>query len=143
MKYMLIVLLTFCFTMQNAFAYDMWNLNWKGAKKNLCSLNIQRAVWLSYSPGNAHHWMVYADKTSSNIEIWDVIIITKHNKALKNNKWGWKYGHVAIATDIDYINWKVYMYDWPNAYWFWTKIENIDWVISETKLIEIWANNIK
>ena len=65
-------------------AYDFWNLNWKGAKKNMCSSNIQKAIGLNFSPGNAKDWIKHTDKTNEDYIpiLWDIAVIDKHNYTL-------------------------------------------------------------
>lgn len=123
-----------------AYSYDTSQLNWKWARKNICSVNVQKAIGLKWSPGNATDWQRFGDKSNKDIVVGDVIVIGKHNKVLKSHKWGWMYGHVAIAKEVK--DGRVLMYDGPNAYSFWTSIENIDAVISEEKMIELGAKNI-
>lgn len=138
MKYIIWILILLISS--QSYAYDLDNLNWKGAKKNLCSINVQRAIWLSWNPWNAHQWMSLVDKHDNPV-IWDVAVVDRHSKLLRWHKMGYMYWHVAIVKDIN--DWKVLLTDWPYAYTFWVKIENIDWFISENKLIELNAHNIK
>lgn len=125
-------------------AYDFLKLDWSWSKKNMCSSNIQKAIWLDYSIWNAKDWIKHTDKTNENyIPIpWDIAVIDKHNYTLRNHKMGWTYWHVWIIWDIDYINKELWMYDWPNAYYIKRKFQDIDGYITESKMKELGANNI-
>lgn len=106
-------------------------------KKNWCAKNTRIAFWIYKSMWNAHEWTKYIDTKTP--KIWHVAVI---------DKWTWwgralnTYWHVAVVTEIDLQNNRVKLYDWPNAYNFWSKLSTISWFISPEKMIKLGSTII-
>ena len=136
MKY-IIVLILFISSINTCFSYQIDDLDWSWNKKNMCSTNIQKAFKLKWSPGNAHSWLKYADKFDiKEYEVWDIAVMDRYNIRLKSNKMWWIYWHIAVIAEIK--NTKAWIYDGPNAYWFWIEMKYLNWVVSQKKIVEMW-----
>ena len=109
-------------------------LKWDNNVKNYCARNTRTAFGITNTLWDAYTRIKYID--SKTPEVWNVAVIDRWN-------WGWEelntYWHVWVVTDIDIKNKKIRIYDWPNAYHFWTNMSLVKWYITPKKMIELWS----